>query len=87
MAVNLRTVATPEEAAAALTDVAARFLRAGGVLRWSDWEAMCEETRLAFEIAGSRVAAERSGELADVAVTAEERADDILDEIATGVLA
>lgn len=43
-----------------LVDTADGFLRAGGVLRYEDWEKMDENFKAAFIVAGNRVWVERA---------------------------
>lgn len=49
-----------DETRAVLSESAEAFLRAGGVLSFSDWEAFSQETRAAFVDANERVWAERA---------------------------
>jgi hypothetical protein len=55
---DLGVAETDTDVSARLEAEAAAFLRAGGVLAWSDWIAMAPETRAAFAEAGRRIRTE-----------------------------
>lgn len=59
------SVSADDDSGADVASEALRFLRAGGVLRLSDWIAMDAEDRELFEHAGAMLDEERAARVAD----------------------